>query len=272
MKRYAIARQTALAGLVLVALTAGTSCVRTDEHRDRFASDTEAANAGPVTGPSTQPASRPATTGPAPRPAPQEKAAFFNGKDLTGWKGNMKYWKVEEAAIVGHSDRRIPRNEFLWSGVKVADFYLSVRVKLETDSRNAGIQFRSKKVDQHGQARGYQADIGRGVWGRLFHEHGRGKLDWTDRGEKAVKPGQWNRYEILAIGPYIWTAVNGRLSVAYYDPKGERSGYIALLIHSAQPHTVRYKIEKLVHNPEVRLAGLKRKELIAALRPQPPKP
>ncbi len=209
---------------------------------------------------------RSANTDKTEQPASTSDASFFNGKDLTGWKGTAKYWKVEDGAIVGHSAGKIPHNEFLWSEVPVTDFYLVVHVKLEPDAANAGIQFRSKKVDDRGQALGYQADVGRGMWGRLYHEHGRGKLDWKDHGEKAVKPGDWNRYEILAVGDRIWTAVNGTLSVALRDPEGERSGQIALQIHSGEPQTVRYRIEKLVHRPAVRLVGMNEEQLNAALR------
>jgi hypothetical protein len=46
-------------------------------------------------------------------------------------------------------------------------------------------------------------------------------------GRKGCEKGQWNRYEILAIGHKIWTAINGTLSVAVEDPAGELSGYIA---------------------------------------------
>ena len=154
---------------------------------------------------------------------PRPDLEFFNGHDLTGWSGTSSYWSVQDGVIVAQSDQPIPRNEFLWSKVEVRDFYLSLDVKIEPNNRNAGIQFRSRRVDETGQAHGYQADVGRGVWGRLYHEHGRGKLDWTDRGEKAVKPGDWNHYEILAVGPRIWTAINGTLSVAFFEPAGERS-------------------------------------------------
>lgn len=197
---------------------------------------------------------------------PREDKDFFNGKDLAGWKGTEKYWRVEKGAIVGSSTERIPRNEFIWSSVPVKDFYLAMDVKIEPDRANAGIQFRSKKVDGHGQAHGYQADVGRGFWGRLYHEHGRGKLDWTDKGSKAVKHGDWNRYEILAVGDCIWTAINGTLSVSIKDPKGERSGHISLQIHSGNPQTVRYRIDKLIHDPEVKLAGMTEQQLRATLR------
>jgi HEAT repeat protein len=197
---------------------------------------------------------------------PRTDKDFFNGKDLADWKGTEKYWKVEDGAIVGSSTERVPRNEFIWSSVPVKDFYLAVDVKIEPHGANAGIQFRSKKVDEHGQAHGYQADVGRGFWGKLYHEHGRGKLDWSNKGSKAVKHGNWNRYEILAVDDCIWMAINGTLSVSIKDPKGERSGHIALQIHSGNPQTVRYRIDKLIHDPEVKLASMTEQQLRAVLR------
>lgn len=196
-----------------------------------------------------------------------EDPNIFNGKDLTGWQGNLNYWRFEDGAIVGHSKKKIPRSEFLWSSVEAGDFYLVLDVQLEPNTANSGVQFRSKKIDEHGQALGYQADIGQDVWGRLYHEHGRGKLDWNDRAEKAVTPGQWNRYEILAIGPAIWTAINGTLGVAYLESneEEERSGLISFQLHAGPPQTVRYRIEKLVHHPKVELAGLTAEQLISEI-------
>ena len=83
---------------------------------------------------------------------------FFNGKDLTGWSGNDGFWSVKDGAIVGHSDHPVAKNEFIWSEVEVRDFHLVVDVRLTPNNRNAGIQFRSKKTNEHGQAHGYQAD------------------------------------------------------------------------------------------------------------------
>jgi putative heme-binding domain-containing protein len=137
-------------------------------------------------------------------------------------------------------------------------------VKLESSSGNAGIQFRSKRME-NGQARGYQAGIGKGAWGRLFHEQGRGKLDAINRGEKAVKPGQWNRYEILVVGPRLWIAINGKLSVAHTDAGGERAGQLALGILSGPAATVHFRLDKLVHDPKVELVGLTEKQLDAEI-------
>jgi hypothetical protein len=198
----------------------------------------------------------------------REDGAFFSGTDLIGWQGNTSYWHVEDGAIVGHSDAEIPNNEFLWSNTPVSDFYLALDVRLDPNTANAGIQFRSTKMDDKGQAQGYQADVGQSYWGRLYHEHGRGMLDPTDAAEQAVKPGEWNRYEILAVGPAIWTAINGTLGVAYLDlhQDAEASGQIALQIHSGPPQTVSYRIVQLVHNPKVELGDLKLDDLIIKLK------
>lgn len=201
----------------------------------------------------------------------REEQGFFNGKDLTGWEGPKQLWSCEDGAIVGGSKKDVPKNTFIWSNIQVGDFYLALDVKLEPNTANGGIQFRSAKADDSGQAVGYQADMGQDVWGRLYHEHGRGKLFWKDRAEKAVQPGEWNTYEILAVGPAIWTAINGTLGVALLDPEGERSGGIAVQIHAGPPMKASYRIKKLVHNPAVELAGMNAEALFAALE-APEKP
>ncbi len=200
------------------------------------------------------------------RKTPRTDQSFFNGKDLKGWNGDDAYWSVKNGAIVGHSDEPVTGNKFIWSEVPVGDFHLSVDVKLMPAKRNAGIQFRSVSINERGQAKGYQADAGGGVWGKLYHEHGRRKLDWNDRGLEAVKHGDWNRYEVLAVGDRIWTALNGKLCVAIKDPKGERSGQIAFQIHGGLPQTVHYRNPTLTHNPPVELAGMNESELDAELK------
>ena len=197
---------------------------------------------------------------------PRVDDTFFNGNDLDAWStSHPEYWSVKGGTIVGHSTEKVPKNEFLWSVVTVKDFYLSVDVKITPDNRNAGIQFRSKKTNADGQALGYQADVGAGVWGKLYHEHGRGKLDWNNRAEKAVKRGGWNRYEIIAVGHRIWSAINGTLCVAIDDPKGELAGKIAFQLHAGPAQTVLYRPVKLIHNPKLVLDGFTEKQLLAAL-------
>lgn len=158
----------------------------------------------------------------------------------------------------------------LWSDVKVKDFYLSVDVRLDSADRNAGIQFRSVKVNDYGQAKGYQADVGlnygQNIWGTIYHEDGRGLLHTSDPKKTTVNDKQWNHYEILASGNRIWTAINGQIISALEDKGDDMEGYIALQIHGGPPQTVRYRIKKLILNPKVSLAGKNENELNKLLR------
>lgn len=197
----------------------------------------------------------------------REDTAVFNGRDLTGWSATTGYWSVEDGAITGRSAENVPETAYIWSDVEVGDFYLAADVKLEPPTANSGIQFRSKIINDAGHALGYQGDIGKDVWGRLYHQGGRGMLDWNGRAEEAVVPGEWNRFEILAVGPAIWTAINGKLGVACLDlgADDERVGRIAFQIHAGPPQTHQVRIEKLVHNPKVEIAGMKGDQLIPEL-------
>ena len=180
-----------------------------------------------------------ATEGQTPMLATAENASsFFNGKDLSGWRGNEKLWSVEGGEIVGRSPG-IPRNEFLVSELAVEDFELKLQVKLEPNKENSGIQFRSE-LRPDGLVRGYQADIGEGWWGKLYEEHGRALL-WDKPADQHVKPGEWNNYRIVAEGSRIRTYLNGNLCVDLDDPQGARRGIIALQIHSGGPLEVRFR-------------------------------
>lgn len=174
---------------------------------------------------------------------------IFNGKDLTGWDGNPEVWKVEDGELVGRG--ALKKNEFLYCKTVVADFRLIVEVKLVDDRRNSGIQFRSEKL-KDGHARGYQADIGAGWWGKIYDEHGRGLLAKTP-GDEFVKKGEWNTVEILAVGSKIRTAINGNLVNDFDDPKPALKGLIAPQVHSGEMTEVRFRNFQLEHNPRFEL-------------------
>ncbi len=76
-----------------------------------------------------------------------------------------------------------------------------------------------------------------------------------------MKPGEWNTYEILAVGDRIWTALNGTLAVAVRDEGGDQAGYIALQLHAGAPQTVRYRIEEFAADPKAELAGMNEETL-----------
>ena len=169
---------------------------------------------------------------------PENAAKFFNGRDFTGWSGDLTYWKVENGEIVGTSPG-LKKNYFLVSDLAVEDFELRVKVKLTPNDGNSGIQFRSE-AQPNGDVKGYQADIGKGWWGKLYEEHGRAIL-WDKTDQNHVKVGQWNDYRIVAEGHKIRTYLNGNLCVDLDDPEGALQGIIALQIHSGPPMEIRFK-------------------------------
>src|SRR5438876_11097950 len=69
---------------------------------------------------------------------------LFNGKDLSGWEGDTKFWSVKDGAITGSTrDNKTNGNTFLiWRGGTVKDFELRAMWRLE--NHNSGIQYRSK--------------------------------------------------------------------------------------------------------------------------------
>jgi putative heme-binding domain-containing protein len=167
---------------------------------------------------------------------------LFNGKDLTGWVGDPKLWKVDNGEIVGKT-AGLKRNEFLRSEMVAADFKLTVKVKLVPDKENSGIQFRSEPLPD-GEVKGPQADVGAGWWGKLYEEHGRG-LIWKESGEKHVKVDDWNEYVVEAVGSKVKTWINGKLCVDLDDEKLSRRGIFAFQLHSGGALEVRFKDVKL---------------------------
>jgi hypothetical protein len=175
---------------------------------------------------------------------------LFDGKTLKGWEGDTaKTWKVEDGTIVGGSlDTTVPRNEFLCTTKSYENFELKVKIKLVGDraKANAGVQFRTKRIPNHHEVSGYQADAGQDYWGALYDESRRNKVlakPAKDVIEKLVKYDDWNEYTIRCEGPRIQLWLNGKQTVDYTeeDRKVERGGVIGLQIHGGAKAKVYYK-------------------------------
>jgi len=195
-------------------------------------------------------------------PAPDANAdansnALFNGKDLTGWWGDMNLWHVEDGQIVGKTDTGIKKNEFLKSKKSYGDFRLVVKMKLVPDTANSGIQFHSDQYHDN-EMSGPQADAGKGYWGNLYGENfGNKTLQKNLAGEQVVKVEDWNTYEIVAVGSKIRTAMNGHLCVDVDDPKYVRTGMFGLQVHAGRATEVRFKDFEFEENPKFELKTLK---------------
>jgi TolB protein len=174
---------------------------------------------------------------------------LFDGKTLDGWEGNPDYFRVEDGAIVaGSLSRATPRNEFLCTRQAYGDFELRVKVRLLGDpaSANAGIQIRSRRIPNHNEMIGYQADMGQQYWGCLYDESRRNKIlaqPDPQRLREILKPGDWNEYVIRCAGPRVQLRLNGVQTVDYTEPDAsiEQSGFIGLQIHAGPPAEAWYK-------------------------------
>ncbi len=177
--------------------------------------------------------------------------SLFDGKTLDGWEGNLRMFRVKGGAIVaGSLKERIPNNEFLCTTKKYGNFELRLKAKRVGEGKNAGIQFRSVRIPNHHEMRGYQCDIGvmrgRLIWGWLYDESRRRKFlaEADDEGLKKVfKPDDWNEIVIRCEGPRIRTWVNGFQTVDYTEAEDniEQTGIIGLQIHSGPPAEASYK-------------------------------
>ena len=181
---------------------------------------------------------------------------FFDGKSLALWRGDTALFRVDSGdvgggEIVGSAPNGLDQNAFLLSDLVVADFALTLEVRLVGDAGNSGIQFRSVPADDDPlrfEMKGYQADIGPGWWGKLYEELGRAVLSDVS-GEPFIVKGGWNRYEIVATGSRVRTSLNGHVTCDLDDPKGARRGQIALQIHSGGPTEVHFRKLQLTLDP-----------------------
>ena len=166
---------------------------------------------------------------------------IFNGKNLDGWDGDPRMWSVRDGMIVGATEGvAMNDNSFLISKQQYRNFILRAEMKLR--NHNSGIQFRSERMPNW-VVRGYQADAAQdNYWGNIYEEKGRGTLvdGWKGKGEKAVKLGDWNDYEILCDGDHIKVTLNGTVTADLHD-SARLEGIIAFQLHRGPPMEVYFR-------------------------------
>jgi Domain of Unknown Function (DUF1080) len=176
---------------------------------------------------------------------------LFDGKTLAGWEGDDQWFRIEGDAIVaGSLEKKIPHNYFLCTEKAYGDFELRLEIRLIGEGENAGVQFRSQRVPQSTEVRGYQADAGIAwnapVWGGIYDESRRKKMLVMPDAEKigaVIRKDDWNEMRVLAQGPKIQVFINDVLASDYTeaDDKIDRSGIIGLQIHSGPPTEASYR-------------------------------
>jgi hypothetical protein len=196
---------------------------------------------------------------------------LFNGKDLTGWDGDPRLWRVENGVIIGETDkadRKVGKNTFLiWKGGEPGDFTLCYKARVT--GNNSGVQYRSRRIGDEGwRIGGYQMDLHpkQEYLGMLYEEQGRGiqclrgqKVELPAAGGKPkvtakldieqVDLAEWNTYRLVARGNVVQHYVNGTLAAEITDlnpDKRSLKGLLALQLHAGPPMKVQFKDIELI--------------------------
>lgn len=204
--------------------------------------------------------------------------SLFDGKQLGGWLGDERFWRVADGAIIGQTTKDNPteRNTFLvYTDDTVDDFELrfSYRVK----GGNSGIQYRSQVVSRW-VVKGLQADFedtmheGKDRFSGMFFEENR-RMFMAQRGdvvfvrtntentkkpsiekvasvgdpvelEKVIKRDDWNEYTVIAKDNVFIHIINGTvmsIGIDEDDANFRKSGILAWQLHSGDPLKIEMK-------------------------------
>ena len=205
-----------------------------------------------------------------------EPVSLFDGKTLTSWDGDARFWRVEDGAITGETsaDQALKANTFLiWRGGTVSDFTMEFSYRIVSAEGNSGFQFRSVDRGEF-QVTGYQANIEQGGKNRngMLYDEGTGREVLALAGErtrvgdgktrlatekfaeakdlfaKVNGNGEWNRYRVDATGNRIRITINDVLMSEVTD-EGEKQaakeGIIAFQLHVGKPMKLQLKDLKL---------------------------
>lgn len=219
-------------------------------------------------------------------PAETGMTSLFNGKDLSGWDGDTRLWKVENGVIHGETTAEVPAkgNTFLiCQDTRTKDFDLRLSFRCSA-ANNSGIQYRSKhitsdKARNKWVVQGYQHEIRNentlpNVSGFIYDEGGstgkRGRIilvgqkgEWkgdklevsdepvitAEEYAKLFKVDEWNEVTIIAKGRHIRHYMNGRLVMDFTDSE-ERAlteGILALQLHAGKPMFAEFKDIRIKH-------------------------
>jgi hypothetical protein len=199
---------------------------------------------------------------------------IFDGKSLTGWEGNPKYWRAEGGALVGEitPESVIKSNTFaIWRGGTPRDFELKLEYRI-TAGGNSGINYRSAVVpdpvtpDNKFAMKGYQFDIdGKKMYSGNNYEE-KGRLFLAVRGQMTRVVGgrppivvstfgdadelgklatdDWNSVHLIVRGNVATHILNNRLMAIVVDddpPNRPSDGSIGVQVHVGGPMKVEYR-------------------------------
>jgi len=183
---------------------------------------------------------------------PKEGEGFikiFNERDFEGWNGDQEWFKISDGVVVaGSLNQSIPTNKFLTYDKEVYNFEFHVDFKMIGDKVNGGVQFRSKRIPNHHEMIGYQADIiKKSNTGSIYDESRRKKVlnqRLVENENLIVNDDSWNHMVIHCKDNRLQTFINGWKTADHVETDLEIAalkGFFGLQVHSGPPVELHYK-------------------------------
>ena len=178
---------------------------------------------------------------------------IFDGNTLDGWEGNLRYWSVENGAIVGTNPswKSMVAHDFLCTVEDFDDFELRIEAKV-IGQRNSGIVVRTVKQRYKYPIAGYEVDMGVMRWGWIFEEGGPRQIlnrdvqkELQPKIQAALKQGDFNDVVVRCIDNRIDAWING-IPFGFTETKQDvaqrlRTGKIGLQLHDGKPQVVSFR-------------------------------
>jgi hypothetical protein len=216
------------------------------------------------------------TAGPAQEKEGGAAIDLFDGKTLAGWKGDMKYWRVEDGAITGETTKDKPSKTgsfLVWAGGAVQDFELTCKARIT--GGNSGIEYRARDEKNDFQLGGYQCDFGPGEShnGKLYEDGtkaipGRAGLAYPgqkvvirgakdkqvigtfgdpEKLKKGIEEGKWIEIKIIARGNHFTHIFDGQTMIDATDEDADHRvpgpGLLGLQIHGGDSSAGGMKVQ-----------------------------
>ncbi len=178
---------------------------------------------------------------------------LLKGGTLDVWIVPAEHWHLEGQTIVGETGgRKLSTPEWIYTKQRFGNFEFTCEMRLTgDDNRNTGIYYRADTISYRGRFEapsGYEFDAAPGgnFWGSVGDWYVRPQLRiYADQAviKKAVKPNDWNRMTLRAVGNHLEYWINGIKVMDYHDPdpKGARQGLIGFQIHDGSVMKIEYR-------------------------------
>lgn len=203
-------------------------------------------------------------------PKGEKPVELFNGKDLTGWKGDQKHWSVKDGQIrtANLQGEVVPSATYLFTEDHYRNFRLLLEVKQTVDDdhhfMHSAVAALGKQITTGKNQFGHIGILFMfcqdwGIWdaggrGRVFPPNQKGQI----RKPSYEKRGDWNQIEILVVGNHVRMVANGILVVDYVEaPSVLKTGPIGLQLHgNRQPQEFHFRGLVIVDSPVDKLSTL----------------